>query len=96
MKLGGKSKRQELRVAEKFSLRCEVNTDPSLSVYSFEWLKDGNQIDFNASNYSLARTDINVLQFSNASASDNGNYTCVGRTRLDNSSDSIEIIVLPS
>lgn len=95
MKLGEKSKLKELRAGEKFSLRCEVITDPSLCVSSYEWLKDGNRIDFNA-NTSLSKPEANVLQFLNANVSDNGNYTCVSRTRLDSSFDSIEIIVSSS
>uniref|UniRef100_A0A8C2FSL8 Neural cell adhesion molecule L1-like protein n=1 Tax=Cyprinus carpio TaxID=7962 RepID=A0A8C2FSL8_CYPCA len=63
-------------------LECQVECDPTLrKELEILWMKDGMNI---LSNFSEGYfTDDGILQIVNVSHSDQGNYTCVVRTSLD-------------
>ncbi|KAL1249724.1 hypothetical protein QQF64_020729 [Cirrhinus molitorella] len=74
-------------------LECQVECDPTLRrELEILWIKDGMNI---LSNFSEGYfTDDGVLQIVNVSHSDQGNYTCVVRTTLDQDTASAYITVL--
>ncbi|XP_073794707.1 cell adhesion molecule L1-like a isoform X5 [Danio rerio] len=74
-------------------LECQVECDPSLRrELEFVWLKDGINILSNSSERYF--TDEGILQIFNVSHSDQGNYTCIVRTSLDQDTASAYITVL--
>ncbi|XP_056305942.1 cell adhesion molecule L1-like a isoform X1 [Danio aesculapii] len=74
-------------------LECQVECDPSLRrELEFVWLKDGINILSNTSEGYF--TDEGILQIFNVSHSDQGNYTCIARTSLDQDTASAYITVL--
>uniref|UniRef100_A0A673JA07 Neural cell adhesion molecule L1-like protein n=1 Tax=Sinocyclocheilus rhinocerous TaxID=307959 RepID=A0A673JA07_9TELE len=74
-------------------LECQVECDPTLRrELEILWMKDGMNI---LSNFSEGYfTDDGILQIVNVSHSDQGNYTCVVRTSLDQDTASAYITVL--
>uniref|UniRef100_A0A8C1MLZ7 Neural cell adhesion molecule L1-like protein n=1 Tax=Cyprinus carpio TaxID=7962 RepID=A0A8C1MLZ7_CYPCA len=74
-------------------LECQVECDPTLRrELEILWMKDGMNI---LSNFSEGYfTDDGILQIVNVSHSDQGNYTCVVRTSLDQDTASAFITVL--
>ncbi|KAA0706861.1 Processed neural cell adhesion molecule [Triplophysa tibetana] len=74
-------------------LECQVMSDPTLSrELEVLWVKDGIQIISNLSEgYAI---DHGTLQITNVSHSDEGNYTCIVRTSLDQNQASAYVTVL--
>ncbi|XP_043081173.1 cell adhesion molecule L1-like a isoform X3 [Puntigrus tetrazona] len=74
-------------------LECQVECDPTLRrELEILWMKDGMNI---LSNFSEGYfTDDGVLQIVNVNHSDQGNYTCIVRTSLDQDTASAYITVL--
>ncbi|XP_042568782.1 neural cell adhesion molecule L1-like protein isoform X3 [Cyprinus carpio] len=74
-------------------LECQVECDPTLRrELETLWMKDGMNILTNVSEGYF--TDDGILQIVNVSHSDEGNYTCVVRTSLDQDTASAYITVL--
>ncbi|XP_050953133.1 cell adhesion molecule L1-like a isoform X9 [Labeo rohita] len=74
-------------------LECQVECDPTLRrELKILWMKDGMHILSNVSEGYF--TDDGILQIINVSHSDQGNYTCVVRTSLDQDTASAYVTVL--
>ncbi|TRY58156.1 hypothetical protein DNTS_014193 [Danionella cerebrum] len=83
----------KVRRGSMAELECQVECDPTLRrELDIVWLKDGINILSNFSDRYF--TDDGILQILNVSHSDEGNYTCIVSTSLDQDSASAYITVL--
>ncbi|XP_017343000.1 cell adhesion molecule L1-like a [Ictalurus punctatus] len=73
-------------------LLCKAQYDQS--ELKILWQKDGKEIDSNYTEYSRFYTDEGILQINNVSHRDEGLYTCIARTSLDQDTASAYVTVL--
>ena len=92
------SEKQFVQISKQILLTCQYNASPPVS--DVQWIKDGNVIAQNAS--AIGNATVNITQFTESQAQlsitpsttqDAGNYTCLVINLLDNSSDTIMIII---
>ncbi|KAM8830680.1 neural cell adhesion molecule L1-like protein isoform 2-T2 [Synchiropus picturatus] len=76
-------------------LTCQANYDRSLQgSYELLWWKDGEVIPLSSSQNSRYLVDDVMLQIMNVNLSDQGRYTCVARTSLDQDNATAVLTVL--
>ncbi|XP_051518827.1 cell adhesion molecule L1-like a isoform X1 [Myxocyprinus asiaticus] len=85
----------KVRRGSMAELECQVECDPTLRrELEILWLKDGIDILSNYTEDSGYFIEDGILQIVNVSHSDEGNYTCIVRTSLDQDRASAYITVL--
>ncbi|XP_051516489.1 neural cell adhesion molecule L1-like protein isoform X2 [Myxocyprinus asiaticus] len=85
----------KVRRGSMTELECLVECDPTLRrELEILWLKDGIDILSNYTEDSGYNIDVGILHIFNVSHSDEGNYTCIARTSLDQNTASAYVTVL--
>uniref|UniRef100_A0A3Q3MVD4 Neural cell adhesion molecule L1-like protein n=2 Tax=Mastacembelus armatus TaxID=205130 RepID=A0A3Q3MVD4_9TELE len=76
-------------------LMCQTEYDKSLqSTFKVVWTKDGKEIPFSLEKNSRYFVDNGMLQIMNVNLSDQGMYTCIARTSLDEDNATALLTVL--